>query len=127
MGATLLRVSTASARSRTITQHGHVRLLNTSLCKHAFASQVIKILLDAGADVNGRAIKGETPLHAAVRAKSQDCVGCLLDAGADVYIKNIEGHNASKVAEDLGTQNIRAMIAAKIAAPNLKKMTQSKT
>jgi len=88
--------------------------------------EAIKILLDANADVNGRAVKGETPLHGAVRGKSRDCVGCLLDAGAKLDLQDIAGRTAAGLADELGDKTIKGMIAAKIAAPNLMRLTKPK-
>src|SRR5262245_58457866 len=52
---------------------------------------IVRILLDRGADVNARGDFGETPLHYAVRddgAESIPIVALLLDAGADIEAKD---------------------------------------
>ena len=44
------------------------------------SSEIVRVLLDAGADPNGRNVRGRTSLHL---AKHSDTVQALLDAGAD--------------------------------------------
>ena len=56
--------------------------------------QCVKILLDAGADVNAEDKYGQTALTYAVRPYSHDCVNTLLAAGADVNKKNKIGFRA---------------------------------
>ena len=56
--------------------------------------QCVKILLDAGADVNAEDKYGQTALTYAVRPYSHDCVNTLLAAGADVNKKNKIGCTA---------------------------------
>ena len=49
---------------------------------------VIKVLLDAGADPNKRDRLGSTPLHRATRYSNKNVIQLLLDAGADLYTAN---------------------------------------
>ena len=46
-------------------------------------SAVIRVLIEAGADVNDRTRNGETPLHYAAAFNDADSIAALLDAGAD--------------------------------------------
>ena len=49
--------------------------------------ETVKLLLDAGADVDYQRHNGKTALHAAVEEGRKDCVVALLKAGADRKIK----------------------------------------
>lgn len=51
----------------------------------------IRLLLEAGAQINAQDKNGATPLHRAVRTRCAAAVKCLLDSGADATIKNKPG------------------------------------
>ncbi len=58
----------------------------------ANAAAVAQVLLEAGADVMGRAGKnGDTPLHTAARVNAVDVAKVLIDWGADVNGRNKNG------------------------------------
>jgi hypothetical protein len=59
---------------------------------------VIRLLLDRGADVNPRAHDGSTPLHFAVRFNILEVARVLLERGADVQVKDIEGKTPLRIA-----------------------------
>lgn len=52
---------------------------------------MIRLLLKAGADIQGQDKNGATPLHRAVRTRCAAAVKCLLDAGSDPTLKNKPG------------------------------------
>ncbi len=52
---------------------------------------MIRLLLQAGAEVNAPDKNGATPLHRAVRNRCAAAVKCLLEAGADPTIRNKPG------------------------------------
>jgi ankyrin repeat protein len=52
---------------------------------------MIRLLIEAGADVHAQDKNGATPLHRAVRTRCADAVKCLLDSGAAALIKNKPG------------------------------------
>ncbi|KAJ8121796.1 hypothetical protein ONZ43_g1841 [Nemania bipapillata] len=70
------------------------RLLNGSQPIHFAASQgtveSVRILLDAGADINAVNDAGRTPLHWAAERGKWDIVELLLDRGVDAAIKSTE-------------------------------------
>jgi ankyrin repeat protein len=76
---------------------------------HAKNIETIRILLKAGADVNGRDELGNTPLHYAVSRANSGHAGAdkmlafitaLLTAGADPNARNERGITALSILED---------------------------
>lgn len=53
--------------------------------------ETLKVLLDAGADINAQDKNGASPLHRAVRTRAAAAVSCLLKAGADPTSRNKPG------------------------------------
>lgn len=49
--------------------------------------EIVEMLISAGADVNGAASDGKTPLHKAIADKNIGLAQTLVDAGADVYAR----------------------------------------
>ena len=68
----------------------------TALMEAALSDSVqsLKILLEAGANVNKGNKTGETPLMCAAKHGSEECTNALLAAGADVNKRNKEGCTA---------------------------------
>ena len=67
--------------------------------KHA---EVVRILLDAGANPNVRQSAGWTPLHAAAMNGDLTSVELLLAAGADPNATNEEGRSVTDLANESG-------------------------
>lgn len=63
-------------------------ILNAALYGH---TEIVKLLLDAGADKDGLSVSGRTPLHLAARDGYTDIVKLLLKAKANVYVNDKEG------------------------------------
>jgi ankyrin repeat protein len=61
-------------------------------------TEMIKILVQGGAPVDGRSFQGDTQLHYAVRRSSETCVLELLKLGAHVDAVNCENENALVLA-----------------------------
>ena len=59
---------------------------------------MIRLLLEAGADLHAQDKNGATPLHRAVRTRCVDAVKCLLDAGADPLMRNKPGSTVFHLA-----------------------------
>jgi ankyrin repeat protein len=59
---------------------------------------VIEYLIEVGADPNGVALGGVTPLHRAVRNRCSAAVGALLRHGADPHLINGNGSTATDLA-----------------------------
>lgn len=60
--------------------------------------EIVKLLIDSGADVNASDNDGETPLFAAADRGSIDVVKLLLDSGANARIVNNNGKTAADTA-----------------------------
>lgn len=52
----------------------------------------IRLLINAGADINAQNVQGITPLHMAATRKNVEIVQLLIDSGADIQTKDNEGH-----------------------------------
>ncbi|CAE1172053.1 OSBPL1_2 [Acanthosepion pharaonis] len=61
-------------------------------------AEVVKLLLEAGAEVNVQNDMGDTPLHRAAYTAREDIVMLLLSHGADISILNTEGHTPKTLA-----------------------------
>lgn len=71
---------------------------------------MVKVLIDAGADVNAQDADGETPLHKAIRGDHQHAAWNLLQNGADIFVKNKRGVDVESLAKlvraDYDTMNM---------------------
>jgi len=70
--------------------------------------ELVKILVDAGADVNAREVRGMTPLMLALGCDHNDprIVRLLLDRGADPVIKSNAGEDSRVWAKKFGVSDI---------------------
>ncbi|XXG51078.1 hypothetical protein AAC387_Pa02g4932 [Persea americana] len=62
--------------------------------------ELVKIILDAGVDVNIRNAHNTIPLHVALARCAKLCVGLLLSAGANCNLQDDEGDNAFHIVAD---------------------------
>lgn len=67
-------------------------------------SDVVRILLEAGANPDVRQSAGWTPLHAAAMNGDLTSVELLLAAGADPHATNDEGRSVSELANESGDE-----------------------
>ncbi len=94
---------------------GQYRWMGDSLLSLAASKDrenVAQLLLEFGADINGRdegaPPTGSTPLFIAVLYKNQNMVRFLLDAGADPYAQGWTGTSAADIGKD-SSEIIRKM------------------
>ncbi|XP_075581858.1 ankyrin repeat family A protein 2-like [Pelecanus crispus] len=68
----------------------------------ACSTDIVKMLLDCGVDVNEYDWNGGTPLLHAVHGNHVKCVKILLESGADPTIQTDAGYNSMHLAVALG-------------------------
>lgn len=73
---------------------------------------IVKLLVDAKANVNARNPEGNTPLHEAAILDAAAAAQVLVDAGASRTIKNQEGHTAYDIARQR-KNTVAAVLAPK--------------
>ncbi|XWS08275.1 hypothetical protein CRYUN_Cryun41cG0065800 [Craigia yunnanensis] len=96
-GRELVRLLLAAGADPTAqdAQHGRTALHTAAMANDV---ELVKIILDAGVDVNIRNVQNTTPLHVALERGATSCVGLLLSAGADCNLQGDEGDNAFHIA-----------------------------
>src|SRR6266404_6749253 len=74
--------------------------------------KTIRLLLDAGAEINAQDLNGAAPLHRAVRTRCAAAVRCLLEAGGDPALKNKPGSTPFHLAvQNTGRGGSGAIVA----------------
>ncbi|MFS7931674.1 putative protein kinase TKL-Pl-1 family transcription factor C2H2 family [Helianthus anomalus] len=98
-GRELVQILLAAGADATAqdTQHGRTALHTAAMTNDV---ELVKIILDAGVDVNIRNVQNTIPLHVALARGSKSCVGMLLSAGANCNMQDDEGNNAFHIAAD---------------------------
>ena len=76
------------------------------------APEVVKALLEFGADPNAATEDGETALHIAAFAGCDECVQPLLDAGANVEARTELGKTPLMNAAQAGPSTVKLLLAA---------------
>lgn len=83
-------------------------------------TDIAKVLVEHGADINAQAANGMTALMIAATNNSAPMIGLLMDAGADPAIKNAQGQTAEDVANLNGNQEaaqaIKVLSASRAAS-----------
>lgn len=82
----------------------HEPLGGTPLHKASFKCYVdtVRVLLDAGADVNALDRNGRTPLHDALEFGNLEVIAALVEAGADPTFKDKNGSTPRSCAKAYG-------------------------
>ena len=87
---------------------GCTSLHRAVLQKH---SDVVKVLIDAGADVEAKDSKGRTPLHCGCTVKYPEIVQMLVEAGGDVCEVDVKGDRCLNVAARHGAiETVRYLV-----------------
>ena len=72
----------------------------------------VRLLLEAGADVNSRQVNGNTPLHTAAHSGDSFTVAALLTYGADVGLRSDDGKSAADYAREGGHLDLARRLEA---------------
>ena len=76
-------------------------------------NEMVRILVEGGADVDARNIFGDTALHAAIDGENSKVVSILVEAGADVDAKNSFGDPVLHLAISEGdSELVRILVEA---------------
>lgn len=70
----------------------------------------VRLLLDAGADINATGEDGDTALHRAVAIEALDVVQMLIDRGASVEMADAYGETPRDFAEDAKDLRLRELL-----------------
>ena len=108
------------ARGAQVDALGRGFMTGTALHSAAAASHadIVRMLVDAGAEPNLRQSGGGTPLHAAAANADVASVEALLEHGADPSLTTEDGRSILRLAEERGDQaTVERIRAALQAAP----------
>ena len=64
-----------------------------------FSSEIVEILVGAGADVQGSDVKGTTALHYALTKEDRDLARILVMHGANIFAVNLDGDSTFDCSE----------------------------
>jgi ankyrin repeat protein len=107
-----------SMLANAVAPDGHVPLALAAFFGHP---AMVTLLLAHGADptVTARNEMRVQPLHAAVAARSAECVRALLDAGADPNARQQRGYTPLMGAASAGRDDLAVLLLARGADPAL--------
>ena len=102
-------------------RHGDIQLMGLSplmLASAHFGPAIVRLLLDAGAQVNARDVRGMTPLLFAVSSEDQNAqvVRLLLAKSADRSVKDTSGEDAVAWARKFNSPTVLKLLGAKSAS-----------
>lgn len=75
---------------------------------------IVKLLVEAGADLNVRDANGETPLMNAISINNADMVKYMIERGADFHAVNQEGRTVQQFALHYGNERIAFLVSEAI-------------
>ena len=98
----------AGADLRLASRQGGFTPLHSAVASEARAVdiEIVRMLLDKGADPNAKSQSGSTPLHTVAFTGDRESLDVLMKHGADPAIKNNDGKTAAEIARERGHQEI---------------------
>ena len=73
-------------------------------------ADIVRLMIGAGINVNGRGLKQRTPLMAAAYFNRPEVAKVLLAQGADLLARDADGNTALAVAQDKGNDKVAALL-----------------
>ena len=107
----------AGADVRPASRQGGFTPLHSAVATDAGAVdvEIVRLLLDKGADPNARSQSGSTPLHTVGFTGDRASLDLLLKHRGDPAVKNNDGKTAADIARERGHGDIAERLAAKAA------------
>ncbi|MDQ7826852.1 MAG: ankyrin repeat domain-containing protein [Candidatus Eremiobacteraeota bacterium] len=81
---------------------------------------IARLLIEKGASINARSVKGETPLFEALRYGQRDMVELLIKRGADVNARNARGSTPLHRAARMGSGELAELLLRYRAEVNMR-------
>ena len=105
------------ADPRPASRQGGFTPLHSAVATDAAAAdvQLVRKLLDAGADPNARSASGGTPLHTAAFTGDRRVLDLLLARGGDASIRNEQGNTAADIANQRGHPEMARLLEDRLA------------
>ena len=75
-----------------------------------YKNDIVKLLIESGADVNAKDYDGDTALRIAALHNKKDIAELLIEAGADLNVKNNAGRTALRAAAGEGNRDITELL-----------------
>jgi ankyrin repeat protein len=108
----------AGADPRPASRQGGFTPLHSAVATDSGARdvEIVRMLLDKGANANARSQSGSTPLHTVAFTGDRESLDLLVEHGADPGIKNNEGKTAAEIARERGNQQILDLLVTRAKA-----------